>query len=250
MISLRRPNFVFLMFDFFSDSWKSSACLHCSTGTELPNHAPYVASGTPCILHPLPLSVSNTYVYQPSRSEKGQEYNGPKPTTPGVAAIQPLQCLEYLDFKPRWPLLRKRRSRVHTPKVNSTLLVVTIKLVLPSKWPFRKFFDTVPTIGLITAIMRHIDMPRKVLLFGFLFGCVTGRYLEREARQYDVNAVRADYGYSYSEDSTYEPEQDLLDSCEDFPPASCIKHFSPLPHTLQRSPFALRSESEFIKVCE
>ncbi|OQV22690.1 hypothetical protein BV898_03519 [Hypsibius exemplaris] len=45
-------------------------------------------------------------------------------------------------------------------------------------------------------------------------------------------------------------EEEPEDSCEDFPPASCIRHFSPLPGSLQRSPFALRTETDFINICD
>lgn len=45
-------------------------------------------------------------------------------------------------------------------------------------------------------------------------------------------------------------EEEIPDSCDDFPPASCIRHFQPLPRNLARDPFALRNEKEFTVVCD
>ena len=99
-----------------------------------------------------------------------------------------------------------------------------------------------------------------VAVLVLLGGAANARYLEQTSAQgtpvdYDANALRIEEdGVAVTEEAPLEPppepQEEEEDSCEDFPPASCIRHFSPLPGNLQRSPFALRSETEFLNICE
>jgi len=82
-------------------------------------------------------------------------------------------------------------------------------------------------------------------------GCALAR--ARYLDETDPNAIRPEVVdpsiqeyVTPGQEEIYEEE----DSCDDYPPASCIKHFHPLPRSLHRSPFNLRSEREFNLVCD
>jgi len=70
------------------------------------------------------------------------------------------------------------------------------------------------------------------------------RFVEEQVDQYDPNVLRS------LEDGVTEELPEEVDDCTEFPPASCISHFSPLPKNFQRSPFALRTETDFVNICE
>ncbi|XP_055328543.1 uncharacterized protein LOC129581468 [Paramacrobiotus metropolitanus] len=97
----------------------------------------------------------------------------------------------------------------------------------------------------------------------FLLIQVYGRHIDRGEGDYsDPNGVKAEYDPTVIPEDTIIPdheaelaeslpenEPELPDSCDDFPPPSCIKHFSALPPIIQRSPFALRTSEDFRQVC-
>jgi hypothetical protein len=91
---------------------------------------------------------------------------------------------------------------------------------------------------------------RFINLLVLFVGFTSARYLEDS----DPNAIRREVidpaqRFVTTQMEEFE-EQTEPDSCDDYPPASCISHFHPLPRNLNRSPFNLRTEPEFTLICE